>query len=66
MSLGAATSRRYALGNDPAEILQNAKAYAGLGVETLVISANTSDPGEARSSMAMVAREMLTAFPRAM
>jgi len=66
MSLGVSTSRRYALGNDPAEILQNAKAYAGLGVETLVISANTSDPGQARSAMEMLAREVLAAFPGAM
>jgi probable F420-dependent oxidoreductase len=66
MGLGAATSRRYALGNDPAEILQNAKAYAGLGVETLVVSANTSDPGEARSAMEMIAREVLAAFQGAM
>jgi probable F420-dependent oxidoreductase len=63
MSLGVSTARRYALGKDPAEIIQNAKAYAGLGVETLVISANTGDPGEARSAMEMLAREGLTAFP---
>jgi len=63
MSLGVSTSRRYALGKDPAEIVRNAKAYAGLGVETLMISANTSDPGEARSAMEMLAREVLTAFP---
>ena len=63
MSLGASTSRRHALGTTPAEIVQNAKAYATLGVETLVISANTSDPNEARSTMEMVAREVLAAFP---
>jgi probable F420-dependent oxidoreductase len=66
MSLGAATPRRYALGKDSAEIVQNARAYAGLGVETLVISANTSDPSEARSAMEMLAREVLTAFPGVM
>jgi hypothetical protein len=37
------------------------KAFASLGVETLVISANTSDPGEARAAMGMVAREVLPA-----
>ena len=39
------------------------KAFASLGVETLVISANTSDPGEARAAMEMemVAREVLPA-----
>ena len=62
MSLGVSTSRRYALGKDPAEIVQNAKAYANLGVQTLVISANTGDPREARSAIEMVAREVLPAF----
>ena len=64
MSLGAATSRRHALGKDPAEIVQNAKAYAALGVDTLVVSANTNDPNEARAAMEMVTREVLAAFPR--
>src|SRR5881296_2388921 len=64
MSLGASTPRRAALGRDPAEIVKNAKAYAALGVETLVISAHTSDPGEARSAMEMVAREVLAAISR--
>jgi probable F420-dependent oxidoreductase len=63
MGLEAPTSRRrYALGKDPAEIVRNAKAYAALGVETLVISANTSDPSEARSAMEMLAREVLPAY----
>ena len=58
-----ASRRRHALGKDPAEILRNAEAYARLGVETLVISANTSDPREAQSALEMVAREVLAAFP---
>jgi len=37
------------------------QAFASLGVETLVISATTSDPGEARAAMEMVAREVLPA-----
>jgi probable F420-dependent oxidoreductase len=61
MGLGPSTPRRYALGQHVAEIVGNAKAYAGLGVETLVISANTGDPREARSAMEMVAREVLPA-----
>jgi probable F420-dependent oxidoreductase len=64
MSLGVSTTRRYALGKDPAEVINNAKAYASLGVQTLVISANTSDPTEARSALEMIAREVLTAIPR--
>ena len=61
MSITASTPRRYALGTEPAEIVRNAKAYASLGVETLIVSANTSDPGEARSAMEMIAREVLPA-----
>ena len=57
-----ASRRRHALGKDPAEIVRNAKAYADLGVDTLVISANTSDPREARSALEMLAREVLPAF----
>jgi probable F420-dependent oxidoreductase len=59
MSITASTPRRHALGTEAAEIARNAKAYAALGVETLVISATTSDPREARSVMEMVARALL-------
>jgi probable F420-dependent oxidoreductase len=61
MSLAASTSRRSALGTEPAEVVRNVKAFASLGVETLVISANTSDPGKAQAAMEMVAREVLPA-----
>jgi alkanesulfonate monooxygenase SsuD/methylene tetrahydromethanopterin reductase-like flavin-dependent oxidoreductase (luciferase family) len=61
MSLAASTSRRSALGTEPAEVVRNVKAFASLGVETLVISANTSDPGKAHAAMEMVAREVLPA-----
>jgi probable F420-dependent oxidoreductase len=56
------TRRRYALGRDPAGILKNAQAYAKLGVDTLVISANTSDAREAHATLEMLAREVLPAF----
>jgi probable F420-dependent oxidoreductase len=59
MGLGAPGSRRrHALGSEPSEISRNVKAYADLGVDTLVISANTSDPREARSALEMLAREV--------
>src|SRR5262245_29839933 len=48
------TRRRHALGTDPAEIVRNARAFAGLGVDTLIISANTSDPAQARAALEMV------------
>jgi len=64
MTLGASTRGRATLGRDPAEIVKNARAYADLGVETLAISAGTSDPKEARSALEMLAREVLPAIPR--
>src|SRR5438093_7918266 len=59
-----ATARagRYALGTAPSEIVKNARAYADVGVETLIVSAGTSDPGEARAALEMVGREVLPAF----
>jgi alkanesulfonate monooxygenase SsuD/methylene tetrahydromethanopterin reductase-like flavin-dependent oxidoreductase (luciferase family) len=64
MTLGASTPRRAALGKDTAEIVRNARAYAALGVETLVISAGTVDPREARSALEMIARDVLPALQR--
>jgi len=61
MSLAAARAGRHALGTKPAEIIKNARAYASLGVETLIISANTSAPREARAALEMIAREVAPA-----
>ena len=63
MSLAASTPRRYALGTRADEIVRSAQAFAGVGVDTLVISANTSDADEARTALQMLAREVLPAFP---
>ena len=54
LSITASTPRRHALGTTAAELLQSARAYAGLGLETLVISAATSDPREAAAALEMV------------
>jgi len=62
MTLAAARAGRHALGTAPSEIVTNARAYADVGVDTLIISAGTSDPGEARAALEMVAREVLPAF----
>jgi probable F420-dependent oxidoreductase len=62
MTLAAARAGRHALGTGPSEIVKNARAYADVGVETLIISAGTSDPVEARAALEMVAREVLPAF----
>ena len=59
LSLAASRPGRYALGTVPAEIAANAKAFAALGVDTLIVSGNTSDPGDARSALEMVARAVL-------
>jgi probable F420-dependent oxidoreductase len=61
MSLAVARAGRHALGTKPAEIIGNAKAYAALGVETLIISANTGEPREARAALEMIARDVLPA-----
>ena len=61
MSLAAARAGRHALGTKPAEIIKNARAYASLGVETLIISANTSEPREAHAALEMIAREVAPA-----
>ena len=63
MSLAASTPRRYALGTRADEIVRSAQAFADVGVDTLVISANTSDADEARTVLQMLAREVLPAFP---
>ena len=62
MTLATARAGRYALGTAPSEIVKNARAYADVGVDTLIVSAGTSDPGEARAALEMVAREVLPAF----
>ena len=62
MSLAAARAGRHALGTKPAEIIKNAKAYASHGVDTLIISANTSEPREARSALEMIARDVAPAL----
>jgi probable F420-dependent oxidoreductase len=61
MSLAVSRLGRHTLGTKPTEIITNAEAYARLGVDTLVISANTGDPTEARAALEMVAREVLPA-----
>jgi alkanesulfonate monooxygenase SsuD/methylene tetrahydromethanopterin reductase-like flavin-dependent oxidoreductase (luciferase family) len=61
LSLTESRPRRHALGTAPAEVVRNARAFADLGVDTLIVSPTTSDPAEARASLEMVAREVLPA-----
>jgi len=62
MTLGTGARGRHALGSKPAEVLQNARAFADVGVDTLIVSITTSDPREARTTLEMVGREVLPAF----
>ena len=55
----ASRAGRYALGTEPSEIAANAKAFAALGVDTLIVSGDTSDAREALASMELVARALL-------
>jgi alkanesulfonate monooxygenase SsuD/methylene tetrahydromethanopterin reductase-like flavin-dependent oxidoreductase (luciferase family) len=61
MSLTESTPRRWALGTEPDEVTRNARAFAAAGVETLIVSANTSDPRAARAALEMIARQVLPA-----
>ena len=46
-------------GVSPAEIVENARAFAAAGADALLVSAVTSDPREARAAVEMVGREVL-------
>ena len=59
LSLAAPRAGRFTLGIDPSEIAGHAKAFAALGVDTLIVSSTTSDATEARTAMEMVARALL-------
>ena len=59
MSLGTGTRGRFALGSKPAEVLENARAFARVGVDTLAISVTTSEASEAFKALEMVGREVL-------
>lgn len=56
LSLAESRPRRYALGRDAGEVVRNARTFEALGVDTLVISATTSDPREARAALEIAAR----------
>ena len=61
LSLTESRPRRFALGTSAQDVIRHAKAVAALGVETLIISATTSDPDEARAAIDMVGREVVPA-----
>jgi probable F420-dependent oxidoreductase len=59
LSLAAPRAGRFTLGTEAHEIADHAKAFAALGVDTLIVSGTTSDPREALSAMETVARALL-------
>jgi hypothetical protein len=61
LSLTAARAGRYALGPAASDVVKSAKEFAALGLDTLIISATTSDPKEARAALEMVGGEVVPA-----
>ena len=52
-------SGSYSLGTEPGEILQNARAFEGLGVDEIVISPTTGDAEEILAVLEMLARDVV-------
>lgn len=55
-------SGSYSLGTDPGEILQNARAFEGLGVDEIVVSPTTGHAEEILDALEMLARDVAPAF----
>jgi probable F420-dependent oxidoreductase len=53
---------RYTLGTAPAEIVQNLRAFASLGVDAVVISPPTGDPRATMPALEMIARDVMPAL----
>ena len=60
--MGEGREGRFSLGNDPAEILQRARALQDLGVRRIVVSPNTRDAAEMQPALETLASEVLPAF----
>ena len=60
--MGEGREGRFSLGNDPAEIVQNARAFQELGVRRIVVSPNTRNAAEMLPTMEMLASEVMPAF----
>ena len=52
----------YSLGTDSGEILENARAFEGLGVDEMVISPTTGDGEEILAALEMLAKDVAPAF----
>lgn len=59
LNLGTGRAGRAMLGTEPAEIARNARAYADVGLDALLVSTVTTDPAAARSALETVAAALL-------
>jgi probable F420-dependent oxidoreductase len=59
LNLGTGRGGRATLGTEPAEIARNARAYAGVGLDALLVSTVTTDQAAARSALETVAAALL-------
>jgi luciferase-like monooxygenase len=62
LPLGNPTPRGDALGTEAREIIGKIRAFANLGVQTLVITGNTGNMAETVSALERLAREVLPVF----
>jgi probable F420-dependent oxidoreductase len=61
LPLQSARAGRYALGLDPAEMVQKIQAFASLGVDRVVISPYTGEAQEMAQALEVMAREVMPA-----
>ena len=59
LNLGTGRAGRATLGTEPVEIARNARAYADVGLDALLVSTVTTDPAAARSALETVAAALL-------
>jgi hypothetical protein len=61
LPLQRARARRYALGLDPAEMVQKIQAFVSLGVDRVVISPYTGEAQKMTQALEVIARDVMPA-----
>ena len=61
LSLQSGRAGRYALGLDPAEMVQKIQAFASLGVDRVVLAPSTGEAQEMTQALEMIARDVMPA-----
>ena len=61
LPLQSSRAGRYALGLDPAEMIQKIQAFASLGMDTVVISPYTGAVQEMAQALEVIARDVMPA-----